>query len=79
MPEHIGRRFIKGQDVAPQNRGDQKRWPMPPPDIKLDPSDLRYVSGYIFPFHFKHPVTGRQTTEATRNAKLEPVDVDAPD
>lgn len=59
------------------------RTPMPPPDgkdvprprMKLDPDewaeyDTQYPSGYIYPFHFKHPVTGKPTTEAKRNAKL---------
>jgi hypothetical protein len=58
------------------------RLPQPPPDgkqspprMKLDPDewaeyDTRYPSGYIYPFHFKHPVTGKPTTEAKRNAKL---------
>jgi hypothetical protein len=32
--------------------------------------DTRYPSGYIVPFHFKHPVTGRPSTEAKRNAAL---------
>jgi hypothetical protein len=32
--------------------------------------DTRYPSGYIVPFHFKHPVTGKKTSEARRNAKL---------
>jgi hypothetical protein len=48
---------------------------MPVPDIALDKNDLRYVSGYIFPFHFKHPVTGKETTEAKRNARLKPLRV----
>ncbi len=26
-----------------------------------------YPSGYILPFHFKHPVTGKETTEEKRN------------
>jgi hypothetical protein len=30
----------------------------------------RYPSGYIVPFHFKHPVTGKITTEGVRNASL---------
>ena len=33
-------------------------------------SDARYPSGYIVPFHFKHPVTGKKTGEAKRNASL---------
>jgi len=75
MPEHIGGRFVKGQGSVPQNQGPQNRAPMPVPDIELDPNDLRYVSGYIFPFHFNHPVTGKPTNEAVRNAKLKPMDV----
>jgi hypothetical protein len=42
---------------------------------KLNPDewaeyDTGYPSGYIYPFHFKHPVTGKPTTEARRNAAL---------
>jgi hypothetical protein len=29
-----------------------------------------YPSGYIYPIHFVHPVTGKPTSEAARNAKL---------
>ncbi|MBN2074065.1 MAG: nuclear transport factor 2 family protein [Dehalococcoidales bacterium] len=29
-----------------------------------------YPSGYIYPIHFFHPVTGKTTSEAKRNAKL---------
>jgi hypothetical protein len=43
------------------------------PDIPMDKNDLRYVTGYIFPFHFVHPVTGRPTSEASRNARLKPL------
>jgi hypothetical protein len=57
--------------------------PAPPPDskeaprqsMKLNPDewaefDTQYPSGYIYPFSFVHPVTGKPTTEAKRNAKL---------
>lgn len=30
-----------------------------------------YPSGYIYPFHFLHPVTGKPTSEARRNSNLE--------
>jgi hypothetical protein len=33
-------------------------------------SDQRWVTGYIRPFHYNHPVTGKKTSEAARNAKL---------
>jgi hypothetical protein len=45
------------------------------PDISTEKEmDTRYPSGYIFPFHFKHPVTGKETSEARRNSilKLKP-------
>ena len=76
MPEDIGGRFVKGEGSVPRAQGPQPRAPMPVPDIPVDPEDLRYVSGYIFPFHFKHPVTGQETTEAVRNARLKPLGAD---
>lgn len=33
-------------------------------------SDAKYPSGYIVPFHFKHPVTGKKTGEAKHNAAV---------
>ncbi len=75
MPEDLGRHFIKGGG-APGGANQGPQPPMPKPDIELDRNDLRYVSGYIFPFHFVHPVTGKPTNEAKRNAKLKPVDID---
>ena len=73
MPEDIGGRFVRGEASVPQTQGPRPEAPMPVPDIPVDPDDLRYVSGYIFPFHFKHPVTGKETTEAVRNARLKPM------
>jgi hypothetical protein len=45
------------------------------PRIKLSPDvwaeyDTQYPSGYIYPFHYRHPVTGKATSEARRNAAL---------
>ncbi|MBN1161179.1 MAG: nuclear transport factor 2 family protein [Dehalococcoidales bacterium] len=42
----------------------------PEPDIKPIVNDPRFVSGYIFPFHYKHPVTGKPTSEKAKNARL---------
>jgi hypothetical protein len=50
--------------ITPVKRGKTAK-----PRKPLD-SDARYPSGYIVPFHFKHPVTGRKTGEAKRNALL---------
>jgi hypothetical protein len=65
MPEDIAGPMLKGQ-------GGPEGAPMTP-DIPMDPKDLRYVTGYIFPFHFKHPVTGKPTSEARLNARLAPL------
>ena len=59
------------------------RTPQEPPETKegqaqrprLNPDewaeyDTGYPSGYIYPFHFVHPVTGKPSTEAKRNATL---------
>jgi hypothetical protein len=61
MPEDINRPYYTGQ------------WKGSKPDVPVDKADLRYVTGYIFPFHFKHPVTGKETSERTLNARLQPV------
>jgi hypothetical protein len=42
----------------------------PEPDIKPIKGDPRFVSGYIFPFHYNHPVTGKPTSEKAKNTKL---------
>jgi hypothetical protein len=62
MPEDINRPFLAGQFRGPR------------PDIDIDRNDLRYVSGYIFPFHYNHPVTGRPTSEGEKNARLKVVE-----
>jgi hypothetical protein len=41
----------------------------PKPDKPRD-IDARYPSGYIVPFHYKHPVTGKPSSDAKRNAAL---------
>ena len=38
----------------------------PAPTILLSQGDPRFVSGYIFPFHYNHPVTGKPTSEGKR-------------
>ena len=65
MPEDIAGPMLKG-DFAPG--GAQFT-----PDVPMDPGDLRYVTGYIFPYHFTHPVTGKPSSEATRNKRLKPL------
>ena len=62
LPEDVNRPYLEGKFGGP------------PPDIDIDRDDLRYVTGYIFPFHYDHPVTGRPSSEAARNARLMPYD-----
>jgi hypothetical protein len=42
----------------------------PPKPDKPRSLDTRYPSGYIAPFHYRHPVTGKPTTERKHNAAL---------
>lgn len=67
----IAEGWAKPEDVTAPFYNDEFKGPKP--DIAVDKADLRYVSGYIFPFHYSHPVTGRETSEAERNARLKPV------
>jgi hypothetical protein len=67
LPEDIAGPMLKGRSGAPG--------PQIVPDIPMDKNDLRYVTGYVFPYHFKHPVTGKPSSEAARNARLKPIKV----
>jgi hypothetical protein len=58
LPEDVNRPYLAGQ------------WRGPAPDIELDKEDMRYISGYVFPFHYNHPVTGKPTSENERNTRL---------
>ncbi len=40
------------------------------PDVVTKGASARYPSGYIFPFHYRHPVTGKKTSEEKINAGL---------
>jgi hypothetical protein len=66
MPEDIAGPMLRNQSGPGDMRIE--------PDIPMDPNDLRYVTGYILPYHFTHPVTGKPTSEATRNARLKPLE-----
>lgn len=65
LPEDIAGPMLRGRQGAPG--------PQIVADIPMDKNDLRYVTGYIFPYHFNHPVTGKPSSEATRNARLKPI------
>jgi len=65
LPEDIAGPLLEGKSIPGA--------PKIAPDMPMDKNDLRYVTGYIFPFHFAHPVTGKPTSEAARNARLHPI------
>jgi hypothetical protein len=43
----------------------------PQPDSPDESLDLEHPYAYILPFHYKHPITGEETSEAERNARVE--------
>lgn len=62
-----GKSWVSPDKLAPENA--------PIDHIKLNPDkwadyEIGYPSGYIFPMHFKHPVTGQPSSEAEYNARL---------
>lgn len=59
----------RGPESIGKSVGDPNFKP-PQPDIPFNPDDPKFKSGYIFPFHFTHPVTGKSTSESVRNAAL---------
>lgn len=81
-PEGIKRYFNRIREKAPtflhQVRMDTPHIDdeMAPENMKLSPDewaeyDTQYPSGYILPFHFHHPVTGKPTSENEYNARLD--------
>lgn len=56
-PERTGKITVEDLPKAPQ--------PDSPRDV-----ESRYPSGYIPPFHYRHPVTGKETSEKKHNAAL---------
>jgi hypothetical protein len=53
--------------------GEQEAGSWWEPDLPSKGISYSYPSGYILPFHFKHPVTGKKTGEAKRNARVKGV------
>jgi hypothetical protein len=46
----------------------------PEPDIPPTRFDARYPSGYILPFHYKHPITGKITSEEKTNQSVKGIE-----
>jgi hypothetical protein len=59
--------WVKPERVAAAAGSSPSKPPRPDRSRELD---TRYPSGYIAPFHYRHPVTGRVTSERKHNASL---------
>jgi hypothetical protein len=42
----------------------------PAPDLPPNPNDPRFISGYVLPFHFRHPVTGQEAADKAQNLRV---------
>lgn len=62
--------WVGPERVATTDSNVKRKYAGPKPDVAPHGMDTRYPSGFIFPFHYKHPVTGKETSEARRNASL---------
>ena len=58
--------WVKPERVAAATPGGHKS---PRPDKQRE-LDTKYPSGYIPPFHYRHPVTGKKTSERKHNASI---------
>jgi len=65
--------YAYSHGLAPQGPPEPAAGGVEPPKLTPDEwaeYDTGYPSGYIYPCHFVHPVTGKPTSEARRNAAL---------
>jgi len=68
-PPNMG--WVHPKRIATMDSRQGGEYGGPKPDIAPSGMDSRYPSGYIFPFHYKHPVTGKESSEKKRNDSLE--------
>ncbi len=59
--------WVKPEKVGKVTVDDLPKAPRPDKPREVEP---RYPSGYIAPFHYRHPVTGKETSEKKHNATL---------
>jgi hypothetical protein len=63
-----GKGFVKPERLSDGN--PTSNYEASKPDGVVKGSRTSYPSGYIYPFHYKHPVTGKATSEEKINAEL---------
>ena len=62
--------FVKPERIAAIDPNNPHINPAPDSLPEIPPQNTHYPSGYIFPFHYKHPVTGKDTSENEWNESL---------
>ncbi len=70
--ERPGAGMVAPERLAAADKEFKMTWPEP--DIQPIAFDPRYPSGFIFPFHYKHPVTGKKTSEEKNNKKVKGIE-----
>jgi hypothetical protein len=63
-----GEGWVKPERIAAIKPG--AKFEGPAPDVPDTRFADQYPSGFTFPFHFKHPVTGNKSTEDKRNTAM---------
>jgi hypothetical protein len=66
------RGMVSPERLAAADRDFKMTWP--DPDIQPTHFNPSYPSGYIFPFHYPHPVTGQKTSEEENNRSVKDIE-----
>jgi hypothetical protein len=67
-----GKGWVAPERLAAADPDFQMIWPEP--DLPRTGFDPKYPSGFIFPFHYAHPVTGKTTSEAELNKSVKDIE-----
>lgn len=67
-----GQGWVAPERLAAADPNFKMSWPEP--DIQPTGFNPKYPSGYIFPFHYKHPVTGEKTSEDKLNRSVKNIE-----
>jgi hypothetical protein len=64
--------LVAPERLAAAEPGFSMTWPEP--DIQPTHFNPRYPSGYIFPFHYSHPITGEKSSEEKTNRSVKGIE-----
>jgi hypothetical protein len=68
----FGQGIVAPERLAAADPNFKMTWPEP--DELPTGFDPKYPSGYIFPFHYKHPITGKKTSEGQLNKTVKNIE-----